>query len=61
MNRWLHVDKENCELEGPYECSACGGHIMLDATFADQVGLEVICPYCKQSVWMPVAIEASEK
>jgi DNA-directed RNA polymerase subunit RPC12/RpoP len=50
MNKWIPVDKKKCELEGPYECSACGGHIMLDATFLDQVGLEVICPYCKQSV-----------
>ena len=36
----------NVELEGPYECSNCGGHMMLDATYLDQVTDMVTCPYC---------------
>ena len=43
------VNKEKCELEGPYECSACGGHIMFDSTFLDQVTEELNCPYCDQT------------
>jgi len=44
---WMYlVDKEKCELEGPYECQFCHGHVMLDATFLDQVDYEVTCPYC---------------
>jgi len=40
------VEKEKCELEGPYECE-CGGHLMVDATYLDQVGsITIICPYC---------------
>jgi len=44
--QWRDVDINKCELEGPYECPACGGHIMIDSTFLDQVGKEVRCPYC---------------
>jgi DNA-directed RNA polymerase subunit RPC12/RpoP len=40
------VGKQKCELEGPYECGHCGGHLMMDATFLDQVGDIVVCPYC---------------
>jgi len=44
---WQAVKKCKCELEGPYECPWCGGHIMLDATFLDQVASVVVCPYCE--------------
>lgn len=40
------VEKERCELEGPYECSNCHGHLMIDATFVDQVSEILLCPYC---------------
>lgn len=43
---WRKVKKEKCELEGPYECPCCGGHIMLDATYLDQVEEIALCPYC---------------
>ena len=44
------VDKEKCEFVGPYECSICGGHLMLDLTFLDQVEPDKIdCPYCGTS------------
>ncbi len=44
---WRLLSAEGmCELEGPYECHSCGGHIMLDATFLDQVSESVPCPYC---------------
>lgn len=43
---WVNIRKEKCELEGPYECGGCGGHIMFDTTFLDQVGEEIRCPYC---------------
>jgi len=39
------VEKEKCELEGPYECE-CGGYFMVDATYLDQVVTAIICPYC---------------
>jgi DNA-directed RNA polymerase subunit RPC12/RpoP len=48
-----HVDPASCELEGPYECPRCSGHVMLDATFLDQVSLEVVCPYCECSIVVP--------
>lgn len=47
---WKSVDHDKCELEGPYECPWCSGHVMLDATFLDQVDLEVKCPYCGSPV-----------
>jgi hypothetical protein len=40
-------DKKKTELIGPYECE-CGGHLMLDATFLEQVSSVVTCPYCKR-------------
>ena len=40
------VSQDDCELEGPYECSMCAGHMMLDATYLDQVGTTLTCPYC---------------
>ena len=46
MKKWLEVNRDKCELEGPYECPDCGGHIMIDATYLDQMTLEVNCPYC---------------
>jgi DNA-directed RNA polymerase subunit RPC12/RpoP len=53
MNKWIPVPKEKCELEGPYQCSNCGGHVMLDATFLDQVDTKVGCPYCVQLAEAP--------
>ena len=43
------VPKARTELEGPFECGQCGGHMMLDATFLEQVSDKVTCPYCKKS------------
>jgi len=43
---WISKKESMCELEGPYECPWCGGHVMLDATFLEQVELKVRCPYC---------------
>jgi len=43
---WKPVEAEKCELEGPYECGDCGGHVMLDATYLDQVEEFAYCPYC---------------
>ena len=40
------VEKEKVELEGPFECSVCGGHLTIDFTFLDQVSDEILCPYC---------------
>ena len=44
---WKLVSCSKCELEGPYECPWCGGHIMLDATYLDQVSTVLKCPYCE--------------
>ena len=43
---WKLVEKNKCELEGPYECENCGGHIMIDASFLEQVSDSITCPYC---------------
>jgi DNA-directed RNA polymerase subunit RPC12/RpoP len=42
---WKAIKKEKCELEGPYECGNCGGHIMIDASFLKQVSDSITCPY----------------
>lgn len=47
------VPKENCELEGPYECPHCHFHMMLDATFLDQVDDIVSCPCCRRNINVP--------
>ena len=51
-NRAKHVKKENCEFQGPYE-RECGGHMILDATFLDQVSDTITCPYCKEALLIP--------
>lgn len=51
---FIEVSAEKCELEGPYECPGCGGHVMLDATFLDQVQDGVSCPYCKTACYVPI-------
>lgn len=45
-NRAKVVDPSVCELEGPYEC-LCGGHMMLDSTYLEQVSDKFTCPYCR--------------
>ena len=50
QNGLLSVTQEAVELEGPYECPFCGGHMMLDATFLDQVASAVTCPYCRRQI-----------
>ena len=45
--KWLEVEINKTELDGPYECNDCGGHIMFDGTFLDQVrSYDNPCPYC---------------
>ena len=41
------VDANKCSLEGPYECGQCGGHVMVDGTFVEQVSDVITCPYCE--------------
>lgn len=43
---WLPKEKHLTKLEGPYECPECGGHVMLDAIYLDQVEEIAYCPYC---------------
>lgn len=45
--RFDEVEEVRAELEGPFECSKCGGHLMVDATYLDQVSLKITCPYCQ--------------
>ena len=40
------IDEDKTELEGPYECPDCNGHMMLDATFIEHVSEVIHCPYC---------------
>ncbi len=44
------VDKEKADLKGPYECSGCNGHVMLDVSYLEQVYPPLWCPYCKRRV-----------
>lgn len=41
------VDENIIELEGPVECIKCGGHMMVDFTYLDQVSETISCPYCR--------------
>jgi hypothetical protein len=50
---WVHPDK--CEFEGPYECPSCGGHIIFDCTYIEQVDEDIRCPYC--GTWSSVPEE----
>ena len=50
---WIKVDPAKCELEGPFECPYCAGHVMVDCTFIDQVDDFLCCPYCRREVEVP--------
>ena len=50
---WIHKDPDSCELEGPYECPHCGYHVMLDATYLDQIAERSSCPGCRYSNIVP--------
>jgi len=43
------VPSEHVELEGPFECAICGGHLMVDVSFLNKVSWTITCPYCQQS------------
>ena len=58
--KWLSVPKEKVELEGPLQCPNCNGHVMLDATYLDQVCLTVVCPYCRRIVHVEEAEQIDE-
>lgn len=49
-NELIKIYDIKCELEGPYECPLCGFHMMLDATYLDQVKAEIHCPCCKEKL-----------
>lgn len=53
-NMWKPVPRDDVEIEGPYECPHCAGHVMLDATYLDQVELKVVCPYCRRVLYVEV-------
>lgn len=53
-------EKPRIELIGPLECSGCGGHIQLDATYIAQVDEPLVCPYCKQEIDMSYFDEEEE-
>ena len=53
MYEIIPVSKEKCELDGPYECPNCGGHMMIDFTFVDQVDNSITCPYCETQLSIP--------
>ncbi len=46
----VRIDTSRTELDGPFECSLCHGHNMLDMTFGEQVSRYVVCPYCESRV-----------
>lgn len=50
---WIEVDEEKCELDVPFECPECHGHVRLDITFYDQVQKWCFCPYCLAELQWP--------
>ena len=52
-NYLVSIRRSQMEKEGPYECPLCNGHMILDATFLDQVDDTVTCPYCERRVRVP--------
>ena len=46
-------NKELTELDGPYECPHCNGHMELDATYIAQVSDIIHCPYCCMELKVP--------
>ena len=56
MSKKFFISKEKsaCELEGPYECPSCGGHVMLDTRYLNQVESKVMCPYCEEFVYVKI-------
>jgi len=52
-NKWIAVAWSNVEVDGPFECPLCQGHVVLDATFLDQVNDTVTCPYCNKRIKVP--------
>lgn len=44
------VGLDSCVLDGPFEYSGCGGHLLLDGIFLDQQPEDepLLCPYCWQ-------------
>lgn len=51
-------DPDMVELDGPYECSNCGGHMSLDVSFIAQVDQSMTCPYCETLLKIPEAEES---
>lgn len=47
-SKFEEVDHQKVDLDGPFECSSCGGHLMVDVTFLDQVSWKITCPYCNK-------------
>jgi len=54
MAEMKQVSVNMCELCGPYECPSCGGHMMIDGTYLDQVSSTVDCLYCGIEATVPV-------
>ena len=46
-------DEKLTELDGPYECPHCIGHMTLDGTYIDQVSDIIHCPYCCMELKVP--------
>lgn len=47
QSRFEEVEVERVELEGPFECSSCGGHLMVDVSYLNEVSYKITCPYCQ--------------
>jgi hypothetical protein len=50
---WREKDLDLVDLDVPFECPFCGGHVALDATFFDQVQNWCYCPYCQERLFWP--------
>lgn len=57
MSTFKKVDFVMVDLDGPYECSVCGFHMMLDATFIEQVDGVLVCPSCRTEAEVDDAVE----
>jgi uncharacterized Zn-finger protein len=50
---WKEVSEEKVELDAPFECPGCNGHVRLDLTYFEQVNEWTHCPYCGARLYWP--------
>lgn len=50
----IPVEKDEAayaNLLGPFKCPTCGGYIVIDGDYVEQVDTEMCCPYCTSLIY----------